>query len=315
MTVQQKDSVDQISNQNDWSYVAIGAVVIVSLLAALVFIGSKKTAAELGPIGDWFGGLLNPSIAFLALLGLAKSISVQNKTLQITKNGLNQQLGLQRNQAARTSFFNLLTLRAEAVNSVQWYTNSMPSYGGIALSNILDSLTNLAENISPNDEDIESDLRRWEVPSSCPTSSKPYIALFAALYSNEPMSMTTAWHEATLTGDELQLLKLEAKLGHVFRATYQVLKFVHECNDLNNSEKIDFANYLRAQMSESEFALFALTALTSIGEKSRAISIAFDFYEDRLYSIPWARDLTTLFDASIFSNREFAQKTGYQVLK
>lgn len=309
--------VAQPSSPDDvgWAPAFVGAVVIAFIVLTLIFVSYKgeSSANSLGPIGDWFGGFLNPLIAFLALVGLIKSLSIQRETLRKTTEGLNDQISLQRKQASRQTFFDLLNLRATAVNAIAWTDATQPVEGRSAAKAILKNLTSAASDLTV--EDVQLDLDAWEVPADCPDVAKPYIAVFATYYSGNPLSYATAWsHFLPESDKDNSLDHLESELGHVFRATYQVLKFAYECPDFSEKEKQDLANYLRAQMSEDEFVLFALTALTSIGKKSRAIAIAFDLYEDRLYSVPWATELRHLFARVDPKNKEFASRLGYVAL-
>lgn len=293
------------------TFVAFFAAVIFGIF--LLYAGlNGKPAENLGPIGDWFGGMLNPLIAFLALIGLAKSVSLQRETLSETTDGLAKQHALQQKQLSRQTFFDLLALRSEAVESIEWVSGPEKFRGRSAVNALLKSLDETSQNLTL--ASIEDDLKKWKVPLECPSTAKPRVAVFATFYSGESSSYATSWHQSILAG-ESQWANLEAMLGHVFRATYQVLKFVYESTDFTDAEKKNLANYLRAQMSEGEFALFALTALTSIGQKSRAASIAFHLYEDRLYSIPWAKGLSSLFDRKLLINRNFASRLGYFPLK
>lgn len=309
-----RETVAQTAPEPDWGIVAVGTVLLAAIVLFIVLMGfqySHRPFKDFGPVGDWFGGMLNPLVALLALIGLGKSVTIQRETLQKTTDGLREQLRLQRSQTSKQTFFDLLNLRANALNSIEWTGVHGSLKGRAALKAILKTLELVASNV-PVDE-IQEDLDRWQVPINCPNSAKPYVALFAAFYSKDPSSFATAWHQHILE-EQGELGNLESELGHVFRATYQILKFAYQCPDFNAKERQDLANYLRAQMSEDEFALFALTALTSIGKKSRAAAIAFDLYEDRLYSIAWARELSNLFDHSDLENQAFAKNLGYAVL-
>jgi hypothetical protein len=307
----------KVAQPDDWQALAIGVVAIVAVVLLLIFVG-KSTAGDsagtiLGPIGDWFGGILNPLIAFLALAGLVKSVGIQRETLRTTISGLESQLKLQSKQLSHQTFFDLLTLRAQAVNSIEWREQDEILRGQSAVKAILRELEAMASNLSSSH--IEEDLTQWNIPSECPIKARPFVALFVSLYTGRAEAFGTAFAIMAINDELRRKESLEAELGHVFRATYQTLKFLYRCSDFDAYEKKDLSNYLRAQMSEGEFAIFALTALTSIGKRSRAVSIAFDFYEDRLYSIPWATELVQLFDPSVSTNRELAAELGFAVLE
>ncbi|MEQ1659915.1 MAG: putative phage abortive infection protein, partial [Hylemonella sp.] len=133
------------------------------------------------------------------------------------------------------------------------------------------------------------------------------------LYSGQATSEQGGWSQYVLE-EEHELDNLEELLGHIFRATYQILKFIYTSSSFDPSQKRDLVNYLRAQMSEVEFLAFALTGATSIGIKSRALSIALNLYERRLNSIYWATGLRILYDAGKVENSHLASAIGYPVL-
>lgn len=148
------------------------------------------------------------------------------------------------------------------------------------------------------------------------------VKIFAILYSGleeiqfNKLSLNLQIKTDTLISDfrkTYQVDSIEELLGHIFRSTYQVLKFVYY-SDFDDNKKRDLVNYLRAQMSETEFAAFALTALTNIGVKSRAVSIAFHLYEKRLLSTPWAKPLAKYFDPNDQDNVNFAKKLQFEKL-
>lgn len=309
-----ESSVPEESPEPGWDTLAVGVVALSAIVLILILVGYTSAGnhhKELGPLGDWFGGILNPIVAFLALMGLVRTVAIQRDTLELSRGALRQQIALQQKQQSKQTFFDLLRLRSEAVASVEWRVGDQVVLGRAAMKAILGTIDSVASELSS--EELQEDLEHWKVPANCPPTARPYVALFAAFYSRDPSSWAAAWHQTILEG-EGQLASVESELGHVFRATYQVLKYVYRNADFSIDEKLDLVNYLRAQMSENEFALFALTASTFIGAKSRAVSIAFDLYQDRLYSIWWARDLRTLFDPFESDNRSFASSLGYPPL-
>lgn len=52
-----------------------------------------------GQIGDFFGGILNPLIAFLALIWIAKGVKMQKQELEETKKALEESARAQHKQA------------------------------------------------------------------------------------------------------------------------------------------------------------------------------------------------------------------------
>lgn len=300
--------------------VAIGALltlVVILLLAASVITSvdsapaSKELASgietigKLGPVGDYIGGLLNPFVAICAFAGLLKSISIQRETLRKTREDARRQLD-------QENFYELLRSRDNAVNSIEWKKkDGSIARGRAAIKDILSLVHQYAKDVNLNE--IAVDLAAWEIPEELSPHLKKRVALFAILYSGQAASEEGAWSQYVLE-EEHELDNLEELLGHIFRSTYQILKFVYNSPSFDRAKKEDLVNYLRAQMSEVEFLAFALTGCTSIGVKSRALAISLNLYERRLHSIHWATSLRSLFDPKISKNSELASKIGYPVL-
>ncbi len=272
-----------------------------------------REAAAWGQLGDFMGGILNPLISACTLVVAVMVWSLQKKELLKSQSALAAQERNAAQQQDKQTFFKLLRLRAEAVGSVEWPLDKQTVRGRAAIKAILKTLDKAAKEVSPSKLDIKKELTFWCIPEECPEAAKPYVAIFSALYSRNSISHSITWVIADAE-DRKQLGHLEGEIGHVFRATYQVLKFIYESIVFSDKDKTDLVNYLRAQMSEAEFALFALTSVTSVGEKSRAISIAFDLYQNRLISIDWAQDMKCLFDPLVQKNAAFAETKGYPVL-
>lgn len=297
-----------------------------------------KFLSKLGPIGDYIGGLLNPLVALSALVGLIFSIRVQRETLKATRDGLREQLD-------QDNFFILLSNREAAIESLELKRKSNEKdeiehvfRGRTALREILQYIDDRADKIEPEKRHLnwlklvfrgarESSLnieqfkivnKHFEIPNTLNGEIGIRVGIFAILYSGNSESII--WNSKGISNqiaNELlefkkihELNSIEELLGHIFRSTYQVLKFVHR-SDFSKEKKKDLINYLRAQMSEAEFATFALTALTAIGSKSRGAAIAFNLYEKRLLSSSWARPLASYFDPTRLDNYKLATDLGY----
>ncbi len=324
-----KQNDPKIETNDAVSHHWVGWLLIIIVLAAAIFLIlaygrilpsmndflhtrlNFREAAAWGQLGDFMGGMLNPLISACTLAVAVKVWNLQKTELKKTSEVMRSQQYLQRQQISEQTFFNLLELRAAAVATVEWQIGDKSVTGNSAIKAMLKYLNEIASNIKV--DSIKDDLSRWEVDASCPDAAKPYLALFAVFYRGLAESFQAEWLRLT-EEDQDHLSNLEAELGHMFRATYQVLKFVFECRNFDSPKKLTLSNYLRAQMSEAEFALYALTALTSIGQKSRAISIAFHFYENRLLSTPWAKDLPNLFDPGNEKNVKLAKECGFPPL-
>lgn len=315
----QAPDIDPLVGKEEQALIELGLGVAFTLILLMILVGaviiqlaplvpeSVKGIKKLGEIGDFLGGVLNPIVALLALLALLRSIRIQRDELRDTRETLADQGKIQDRERAEKTFFELLALRANAVATIEW-TDQLgeTKTGRGALKLILKEVVDLGK--LHNEQAVKDDLEFWEVPSNLSPSVKPYVAVFAYRYTGIPNS-------AAMKADFSNYVDLptyEPELGHVFRATYQILKFIHRQPQFSERQKEDLANYLRAQMSEDDFLLFGLTALTSIGKKSRAAAIGLDFYQKRLQSIPWAKDMLLLFSREDGRNINFAALEGFQ---
>lgn len=94
----------------------VGAFVLLILLKVDV-------QTNLGQVGDFVGGLLNPILSFLALIAIVISISIQEKELKSSVHSLQSQEKIFRIQNFESSIFNLLAMqrsrRAEQILNVE----------------------------------------------------------------------------------------------------------------------------------------------------------------------------------------------------
>lgn len=289
---------------------------------------SLKKAANLfknfGALGDYVGGLLNPIVALCALGGLLISIVIQANTLRATRSGLREQLD-------QENFFQLLANRENAIQNLQLTTKKIFIYeksfaGRAAIREVLRYIDESAKSHRLSVNLVNEVLKGYAVDFGDAkidqirlNEIKQRICIFIMLYSKFSDSSDFTWSEKTKTAAYTQKNIFQAKysasnledlLGHIFRATYQTLKFVYR-SKFKLEKKRDLQNYLRAQMSEGEFALFALTAITNIGAKSRAVAIAFHLYQNRLLSEEWAEPLALFFDPLRDANYKFAESFDY----
>ena len=132
-------------------------IVIIAYFFLLYFIDSDK----LGTTGDYFGGILNPILAFLSLMALLKTISIQSKELKNSR----EELRLTREELAKSAeaqeksaqifeqqrfentFFSLLeTLNSNIINiGEQRKINNFSSIS-ILIYQILKLVTNYSDN-------------------------------------------------------------------------------------------------------------------------------------------------------------------------
>ncbi len=263
-----------------------------------------KLIGEFGPIGDFIGGVLNPLVALCAFMALF--ISLQFQRLSVAQ------------QLDQENFFTLLQSRESAIAQLEVHLDGRTVSGRAVIREVVKylSIEGAALPFRTKVRGVYSELVRQGNTKEI-ESLRKRASLFATLYRGRVFDVRDTYEGDALLDFQrrFDLESLEDLLGHIFRSTYQVLKFAHGCPSFTKNKKLDLVNYLRAQMSESEFIVFGLSALTPVGKKSRAVSIAFNFFEDRLSGgHVWARAMRTFFDPAEAGNAKFARSYKYPLL-
>ena len=274
-----------------WFPVIVICVAIV-LLLAFVWAFKKFPFAEepsaWGEFGGYIGGVLSPVISLFTLVVAIRVWNLQRNELKATKNAVIK-------QANQQTFFSLLTQHRELVNSVRLVTDKdiLPS------NNITDDLEPFYEGRSAFSAVVAALKPRTGVEFSrddITRLSKDYKFTAADQDSFQPQLLFACWYhggkcDSAGLEDQYFPFALESSFGHVFRSTYQILKFVHDADELNGKERHDLVDHLRSQMSEDEFVLFALVSLMEIGREAKSVSIAFNFFNRRMNWLKWAKPM------------------------
>jgi Putative phage abortive infection protein len=261
-----------------------------------------REAPAWGQLGDFMGGILNPVISLLTLVVAVFVWKLQKKELKITR------IAIQR-QTTDQFFMGMLAAHrsmVEQVTLVDVKTGSSQQTGKRAVQSYLrmldDPNANMQHALALDDEhtlisqlpiEIASQYAAFKTPGAHAIGA---FASFCARYYSKDLYVP-----GFRAGYDPKELSFEQIFGHIFRSTYQILKLVDTEFDSNeNSDnpqiKSRYVNLLRAQMSESEFIFFALSAITKDGKKSWARSVRLNFFEGRLQNTEWTRELRTLFD-------------------
>lgn len=95
---------------------AAGITIFTIILFFTLYHLDYKIDTNLGQVGDFVGGILNPLLSFLALIAVLVSISLQEREISDSVSSLEKQEKLIRLQAFESSFFNLLTMFREQRN-------------------------------------------------------------------------------------------------------------------------------------------------------------------------------------------------------
>ncbi|WP_162989553.1 hypothetical protein [Comamonas sp. lk] len=129
-------------------YVAIGFVIggILSIPIATWFYFSPAPTFEInGQIGDFFGGILNPIVALMALVWLVKGVKLQQKELEETKFALQAS---EKHQAAQVRI-SAITALISSLNDEQHKLRDYRKTVQIAVDDIVKQHDEQARQLPP----------------------------------------------------------------------------------------------------------------------------------------------------------------------
>jgi Putative phage abortive infection protein len=206
------------------AFVSIVILTVVGLLYPKKYIG-------LGAWGDFFGGVANPLLTFLAFAAVLVTVWLQHEELGLSRkelsrsaNALEKQIESIRKQNFENTFFQMLTIHNNIVNSIDLVSTGKPNqYGRDCFSTFYTRLTKLLRD----------------------EQTKKTIGAANML----PRAYQNFWKDH------------QPELGHYYRYLYRFVLFIKEKDD----DADFYMNLLRAQLSDQELLLLFYNALSPSG--------------------------------------------------
>ncbi|MCT7650951.1 putative phage abortive infection protein [Aliarcobacter butzleri] len=240
---------------------------------------------ELGQMGDFFGGTLNPILAFFSFCLLLITIKIQNKELknstdELAKSSqaLTEQSKSLIKQNFETTFFNMINLHNEIVNNsslsmfknyfelkqeavpVFRHSHIIPEERKIYFYKIDNSKVNIVEDKEYNGR--KSFYKLFEILNQ-------FIKDHINSNNNNPTGLYNAFHS-----------EYSQIINHYFRNLYHILRIVDEEDDFDIDKKKYYTSILRAQISNYELALIFMNAIYKEGDsKLFPLLVKFEFME------------------------------------
>ena len=214
-------------------HIALGASFILALAYLLIYRvdGFPDEAARLGQLGDYLGGILNPTISVFTLFLAVGLWSLQKDELELTRNELaetkvamEKQAKTAERQRQEQRFFDLLNVYQRTVDSIYFpYSNTC---GKFALEKFLLD------------------------------SSQPVLKAFLKNGMGSKQPSLTGIENDVITKNSLVSSwgsdKSFPSLDHYFRITFLILS---EANVLLGDEHIRYIKLFRAQLSRAELII------------------------------------------------------------
>ena len=250
---------------------------------------------EKGQFGDVFGAL-NALFAGLAFAGVIWAIRLQQKGLKFQQKelelqreelaGQKEQLEAQnqtlQKQNFESSFFQLLGLHNDIVNSMVisvYLGGERAVYQGRQCFDYL-----LYEFRNNYDEYKGAGERFWIGMAQNPNKAKELM-----------LERINAKYEELFD-------KYQSRVGHYFRNLYNLIKFVDQESDFpkDHKNKKFYTNLIRAQLSSAELGLLFYNCLSERGDKFEKLVVQYALLEDMDFKVLINGEHKSLYDESAY---------------
>ncbi|MDG2954703.1 putative phage abortive infection protein [Bisgaard Taxon 10/6] len=226
--------MDQNNEDKKTNYILFGLPIIGSLMAGGViwsFCKSDKSAENLGPIGDYIGGLINPIFGFLSFLALLytiylqiRSLKFQIKELQLTR----EELEATKEELARSA-------EAQEQSSKIFQQQQFESTFFALLNQIISSI---------------NDFNKANIVIKTIGSNNREIDRY-----NRVMKIIERSNESSIQIISSKLNDYDSAISSIFLLIYQLLKLI-DTTEFVDSKK--YSNMLRACLNSDMLHLFAI---------------------------------------------------------
>jgi hypothetical protein len=229
-------------------------------------ISHPTTAQYWGQIGDFVGGILNPTLSFFAFITLLYTLKIQSDELKEAR---------EESRIAREE--------ASSANRIQEYQTKIFERQSFesAFFGLLSAHQKITENIKFTDSDTQKTYIGKDALSKMSDKHLPFIEIARGDFPNRETTAFRARSRSLLNKNNLEI-------GHYFRSLYQILKYIDSygkysisptkartLREINEQLARDRSNYvaqrqysnmLRAQFSSIEIDLIFANCLTPQGK-------------------------------------------------
>jgi hypothetical protein len=244
---QESQEVDTPFELGSFFYISVGVIFVTMLALYISQFGISRATdqATWGAFGDFVGGTLNPLISFFTLIVAVSVWRLQRLQLVATQKELEETREAIKVQAFDQFFMSVLashramseqvsligisgsnTLQTgkRAIDSYRNYLTSHEHYFDIMLKQkISDTDGSVIREAEPNirnkaGEALKNTFNVWRLP---PDSAISMLSYFCIRYYKKPLSISNTFNLKPKSDE----LSFENIFGHIFRSTYQILKF------------------------------------------------------------------------------------------
>lgn len=316
-------------------YVRFAIVMMIIVISAYILNFNNqsisKDSGDWGTFGDFIGGTLNPTLAFLSFLALLQTIRIQSKelkksseALELSKEELSKSSKALEEQSAslkiqnfETTYFNMLSLHNEITNTI----NIEQGRYGIAYTKFKEE-----EEISLL---ARTNLKGRESIGFLRELCTNYFCEFNTYKSEENYYDYKYNHKSNLTIEQKNQVSRTNKLyidfykiyseyiGHYFRNIYQIIEFI-DLSLIKNKEF--YINTLKAQLSNDEIEILFYHTVSNIDSKKLLLLlIKYEFFENFIFTekiskhdIQYCIEKTKEMDSSYPDNKLFGDNEEWK---
>ncbi|HHQ4786546.1 TPA: putative phage abortive infection protein [Aeromonas hydrophila] len=210
----------------------VGGITVTTVCLIINFMGDSS---ELGPFGDFLGGVLNPIFTFMTFFGVIITIVLQKIELKAAREEYTKSAEALSTQAIENTFFNMLNLHHKIVENLSFPLNHNPR--------------SVDRVLSPDDTPLD-----YYKDTNTHHGVEAFSKLLDTMSSYDTKDETLRLYKVIQE-------KHNHLFGHYFRNLYQILKFIHKNNAIKKQKKKEYASILRAQLSTDELAVLFINCI------------------------------------------------------
>ncbi|GGT78533.1 putative phage abortive infection protein [Aliarcobacter butzleri] len=284
-----------------WGIIFIAFIAMLIIFIFGYFYFSKHSLSwlsgeveELGQMGDFFGGTLNPILAFLSFCLLLITIKLQSKELknsteELAKSSkaLIEQSKSLKIQNFETTFFNLINLHNKIVDNFSFERYNFFSLykGKLEFNSNKSALFYKEEAFNEICKDIDFISKE----------QKLYFMKFNEFY-------------------DLYYIEKQRVLNKYFENINQIFKFISDSN-FNDEEKKKYSDIFRVQFSQDELKLLFYHCISSIGSVMLKKYIEnFKFFEFLIFEKE-NKNFLFIINKNIYIDKAFKDNENVEIKK
>ncbi len=273
---------------------ALICLIVVGCIAFFISTGKTFKIGDLGSLGDFFGGILNPIFSFLGFLALLTTIILQASELKATRKELKKSAKAQKEQSESSKLQNKAT-------KLQMFENTFFQL----ISLFCTTRDNFIINIeySPRQDLL---LNKYKVSYTESFKRKFDLDISGVYRSVEAIK----WYLKSLKEHYILAMSYdytffnkenEEYTGAYFGQAYQILKFIDNSN-IENRQR--YVNIFRAQFTKDELEFLFYHCLGIIGKrKFKKLVEDYEFFEHIILNDNIKKQLLE-YDEKAFGNNE-----------